>query len=439
MSSCHERILVVDDEPTLRMLIAKVLGGKGYTVNTAEDGIDALRMLENGHFDLVITDMVMPAMGGKELVGELQQKYPRIPILVITGFPQLDDAVDLIRKGVKDYVSKPLKLDNLITIVRKTLDERESVDLEQTETMTISGLDCATGQDIGGYRILKVIGRGSMGIVYLVSGTSEKTVGRYALKVLDPGIQTAANTIMRERFLREAEIAKSVEHPNIVRLYDFGIATEAQVPFMVLQYVEGEALSNIIERKRYYDYHDKARIILQIAEVLTVLHERGLVHRDIKPSNILVQEDGHVMITDFGLVKLPDSDLTDSLSVIGTPAYLAPEAFSHAISNERVDLFALGVVAYEFFTGHRPFDSLIFATLVHQIEKQLPIEPRRYDPGFPLSIQAILARLLKKDPAQRYGTAREVCEDLRAFVDDTEGPVRKLRSRLTKIASKDWR
>ena len=138
-------------------------------------------------------------------------------------------------------------------------------------------------------------------------------------------------------------------------------------------------------------------------------------------------------------MKLPDSDLTDSLSVIGTPAYLAPEAFSHAISNERVDLFALGVVAYEFFTGHRPFDSLIFATLVHQIEKQLPIEPRRYDPGFPLSIQAILARLLKKDPAQRYGTAREVCEDLRAFVDDTEGPVRKLRSRLTKIASKDWR
>ncbi len=430
-----KRILVVDDEPNLRNIICKFLIKRGFDVVGAENGQQALERLQEQEFDLVLTDVYMPVLGGEELVTTINGSHPHLPIVAMTGFPEIEKAVKLMRSGVADYLRKPLKLSQLEMVVRAAMNHDHAV----------AELDLADGSPfggtIGGYRILETLGKGSMGIVYKVHRVGDGSQQSFALKVLDPGPESGAdeNRTARERFLREAEIARRIDHENVVKLVDFGIASERGIPFMVMEFIEGQSLEYMIERQVPLGYHEKVSILLQVAEALAAIHQHDICHRDIKPGNILVTSAGRAKVTDFGLVRLPDSDLTGDHSVVGTPAYLAPEAYRHGRIDARGDLFSLGVVAYEFLLGHRPFDSLVFANLITQIETQCPLEPRKIDPGLPLPIQRILARLLRKDPDARYQTADEVVADFTSWLTLPQSAFASLFGRLQNLRSRDWR
>ncbi len=277
-----------------------------------------------------------------------------------------------------------------------------------------------------------------MGLVYLVEKIGQTPPLSYAMKVLNPGGQ-ADSKILQKRFLREAEIARNVQHPGIVAMIEYGIAPEQNVPYPVMEYVDGESLENIIAGNRPLTVREKTTIIRQLADALAAIHAQDLCHRDIKPGNVLVTDQLVAKLTDFGLVRVPNSDLTCAYKVVGTPAYLAPESYLHATVDHRVDLFALGVTAYELYFGKRPFDSIIFSTLVSQIENELPLAPRSHDPTFPFALEHILARLLKKDPAERYQRAADVVADFDAFLQGGAGILQNIRHYLRHLRSSDWR
>jgi serine/threonine protein kinase/tetratricopeptide (TPR) repeat protein len=261
------------------------------------------------------------------------------------------------------------------------------------------------------YRIVRILGKGGMGIVYLAD--DELLSRPVALKVLHrfEGAAPDLNT----RFLREARAAAQIRHPNVATIYEVGEATGAR-PFISMEYCEGEPLSQLVRREPV----DTARFIdigRQIASAIAAAHKNGVIHRDIKSSNIIVEPGNVVKVLDFGLAKIQSvpaatSDPTETASggFFGTLPYLSPEQARGLQADARSDLFALGVVLYEMASGVLPFEADSALALLEKIRSS---EPRPFvpvDPNFPQSAAAIITRLLQKDPRNRYASAQEVVE-----------------------------
>jgi len=211
--------------------------------------------------------------------------------------------------------------------------------------------DARIGTELGGYRIERVIGRGGMSSVYLAEHIR---LGRMvALKLLSP--ELAGSERFRDRFLRESKLAASIDHPNIVPIYD---ADEVgDVLFIAMRYVEGSDLKEVIRAEGRLDAVRTAAIVGQIASALDAAHEHGLVHRDVKPGNVLLTPDDHVYVSDFGLTKraLSVSGLTATGQLVGTIDYVAPEHIKGDVVDGRADVYSLGCVVVECLTGHVPY------------------------------------------------------------------------------------
>ena len=430
-------ILVVDDDDNMLKLLAKCLRQGQYSVVTAPSGRAALDLLGKQSFSVVITDMFMPEMSGLELLARFRQSLPSVPVIVVTGMPGVEAAVECMRVGAFDYISKPFRFDQVLDLVRRAEAEHQRL-CEQSQSKSYPVLN--PGRFFGSYRIIKLLGEGSVGLVFLVEKTG---VGdpppRYALKVLKPTYRTEdPSGVVAERFLREALAASAVKHPGVVAVIEGGVTPDERIPFIVMEYVEGRTLKYYTENPQTLDYPQKAGMVLQVAEALGAIHQAGIRHRDVKPHNIVVTAAGQVKLMDFGIAHLPDSELTVSHELLGSPAYCAPEAFGEGPADERADLFSLGVVAYELCLGLKPFVGSSISNYAHVIRNERPREPRRVDPNFPLRLQRIIARLLKKAPADRYPDAAALVADLRAYLDGRDDPGGVLGT-LTQMMSRDWR
>ena len=275
-------------------------------------------------------------------------------------------------------------------------------------------MDAISTKKIGKYEITGILGRGGMGVVYRAE---DKRIGRQvAIKTLTEGFSGQAD--MLERFYREAQ-AGILQHPNIVIVYDLG--DEDGVPFIVMEYVNGEPLDKVITSGRALPLIDKLSIIEQVCAALGYAHQRGVVHRDIKPANVIVQPDGHAKIVDFGIARMQSSNaetgLTRTGNVIGTIHYIAPERLRGLPFDGRSDIFSTGVMLYLLLTGALPFsgeDMTVLQKLVNEPHPPL----RTYLPDYPPYLDTILDRALAKDPEQRYPTAEEFAADLRAVSED---------------------
>ena len=263
------------------------------------------------------------------------------------------------------------------------------------------------GQVIAGrYRVLRRLGVGGMADVYLADDT---TLGRrVAVKVLLK--RYAGDESFVERFRREAQAAARINHPNIVNIYDWGPVDGTY--YIVMEYVEGETLKDHIRREGRYNPGEAVRIALELLAGVQVAHDAHIVHRDIKSQNILIDTAGTVKVTDFGIAKADDSQMTEAGSILGTAQYLAPEQAKGEPVDERSDLYSVGVVFYEMLTGALPFrgDSAVTVALKHVNER--PAEPAELVPGLPYSLNQIVLKALAKDPDQRYRTAAEFTADL---------------------------
>ncbi|HEV2136437.1 MAG TPA: protein kinase [Terracidiphilus sp.] len=263
---------------------------------------------------------------------------------------------------------------------------------------------------IGKYEITGVLGRGGMGVVY--RGEDRRIGRQVAIKTLTEGF--TGQPEMLERFYREAQ-AGILQHPNIVIVYDLG--DEEGMPFIVMEFVDGEPLDKIISSGRQLHMVDKLSIIEQVCAALGYAHQRGVIHRDIKPANVIVQPDGHAKIVDFGIARVQgakESGLTRTGNVIGTVHYIAPERLKGQAFDGRSDIFAVGVMLYLLLAGQLPFtgeDMTVLQKLVNE-----PAPPlKTYLTNYPPALDGILDRALAKDPAQRYATAEEFAADLHAL------------------------
>ena len=218
-------------------------------------------------------------------------------------------------------------------------------------------------------------------------------------------------------FFMEAKTAGQLNHPNIIRVLEHGYAREENIPYLVMEYFDGQTLKKVVQSKVELDLKSKVNIILQIARAIDVSHKNKIIHRDIKPDNIMITEDGHAKLADFGIAQLPDSEQTNVMKIIGTPYYLAPEGYNSPKVGSQADIYSLGTVAYELWLGSRPFDAETISALGFKVQTENPIEPLKIDKTFPMNLQPILEKMLMKDTKDRYRTGAEVVRDIEAVLE----------------------
>ena len=270
----------------------------------------------------------------------------------------------------------------------------------------------SAASSIGRYGIVRPIGQGAMGKVYLAR---DPVIGRHvAIKVinLSPDMSQEDVQQYRERFLREAQAAGALFHPNIVAVHDIGQDPQSGRPYIVMEYVHGRDLKSVIRERGPLPIAQAVRIVREIAAGLEFAHKRGIVHRDIKPANILLGDRDQVKITDFGVAHLPGSDLTQADQFVGSPGYMSPEQLKGGVVDGRSDLFALGVILYQLLTGHSPFEGESVSQVLYRISTQPADPPSELNPDLSSDFDPILERALQKDPDQRYQTLAEMIQAL---------------------------
>ncbi|WP_277057244.1 CHASE2 domain-containing serine/threonine-protein kinase [Trichlorobacter lovleyi] len=263
---------------------------------------------------------------------------------------------------------------------------------------------------IGRYEIQKELGRGAMGVVYL--GKDPKINRLVAIKTVrfeevDPDLLEET----KKRFFREAEAAGTLNHPNIVTIYDVG--EEEDLAYVAMELLEGSDLTPYIKKEKLLPAKTLLKIIGSVAEGLAFAHEKGIVHRDIKPANIMLLKDGTVKIADFGIARITTSSATQTGTVLGTPSYMSPEQVAGQKVDGRSDLFSLGVAMYELLCGQKPFSGDSIAALMYAIANKPPLLITQIDPNIPQCCAYIAHRLITKDLTKRYQNAREVVEHVK--------------------------
>ncbi len=295
-------------------------------------------------------------------------------------------------------------------------------------------------QNLGRYRVEAEIGRGAMGVVYRAR---DPQIDRLvAIKTISlTGQDPEEEQAYRERFVQEARAAGRLSHPGIVAIFDAGEDAESQEPYLVMEYVTGDPLSRILSvGDRKVPLFDALRFTHEIAEALDYAHSQGVIHRDIKPANILITEDGHAKIADFGVARLNHAMTTHSGQIFGSPAYMAPEQLSGGAADARSDLFSLGVVLYSMITGFRPFQGNSAETVCFKVMNFEPVPVTSFQHDVPPELDAIIARAIAKNPDDRFQSGAEMAREIQSFrgreesVAETTGVFSKAGTRSARIS-----
>jgi serine/threonine-protein kinase len=274
------------------------------------------------------------------------------------------------------------------------------------------------GHELGGYRLQRVLARGGMSVVY--EAESPRVGVTVALKVLAP--ELSEDDAFRTQFLRESRIAASLNHPNVVPIFDTGAADE--LLYIAMRYVRGADLRSLLNAQGRLAPAQALALITQVGRALDAAHREGLVHRDVKPGNILIErctddEPDHVYLADFGITKhaCSTTGLTRTGQYVGTIAYVAPEQIRSEAVDGRTDIYSLGCVFYECLTGERPFSREADAAVLLAHLTEPPPHPHSVRPELPEAIDEVIARALAKDPEQRYSSCREFVTACRAVLE----------------------
>jgi serine/threonine protein kinase/tetratricopeptide (TPR) repeat protein len=264
------------------------------------------------------------------------------------------------------------------------------------------------GKTIAHYRVLEKLGEGGMGVVYEAEDINLKRT--VALKFLP--LELTKDSQAKSRFIQEAQAAAAMDHPNICAVYEIGEAEGAT--YIAMPYIKGRSLKDRIAAGPL-PLEEALDIAAQVAEGLKEAHGRGIVHRDIKPANIMLTEKGQAKIMDFGLAKLSGAaDMTKTLTVMGTPAYMAPEQAKGEAVDQRTDIWQFGATLYEMLTGEMPFGTRSEQALLYSIVHETPEPPTRLRPEIPIPLERIVLKALEKDKLFRYQGMTEVLADLKA-------------------------
>lgn len=290
--------------------------------------------------------------------------------------------------------------------------EARQVEDQETQARPPPATAAGAGETFGAYLLREQLGKGGMAAVFRAERGGESC----ALK--RPLTGFLEDPEFRERFLREAEIGRTLHHPNIIRIFERGDVE--RVPYFTMELVGGETLQQRLRRLGPFEARAAARVIAQVAEALDYAHLKGVIHRDLKPSNIMILEDGAVKVMDYGIARARRYEaegLTVTGAFLGTPDYVAPETAEGRGTDARSDLYSLGVIFYEILTGKKPFvGQTPFETLQKHCSEP-PTPPSVIAPGCPRELEAVILKLLNKDPNQRFTSAEELLIELRDYLN----------------------
>ena len=453
MASSDYTILVVDDDENNRDMLSRRLKRKEYKVLTASDGPEALELAGRELIDLVILDIMMPGMSGLEVLKLLRQTRTatELPVIMASAKGESQDVVNALELGANDYATKPLDFPVLLARVESQLRLKVPFETGQSDgpdTGTIL-LKPGTGKrdeaepreaparlqekpqgreqegPVAGtilaekYRLEEEIGSGNFGTVYKATHLGLSL--HVAVKVL----QTSLGTTMEDlaRFQREGMSACRVKHPNAVSVLDFGV-TATGVSYLVMELLEGRSLCDEIEESGRLSAHRCLDIIEPVCAALTEAHSVGLLHRDLKPANIFLHHERGkeiIKVVDFGTAKFRDDasakNLTMQGTVIGTPAYLAPERLANRPYDGRSDVYSLGVMLYQMLSGKVPFEATdgnpMTVAMMHM--NDAPKSLSGEIPDVSAAVDKVVAMALEKDPGKRL-LPSELVEKLREAV-----------------------
>ncbi|MCX7703829.1 MAG: protein kinase, partial [Planctomycetota bacterium] len=272
------------------------------------------------------------------------------------------------------------------------------------------------GISFGDFKVIKKIAEGGMGQVYLARQISlDRDV---ALKILPERL--AKDESFKARFEREAREAARLNHPSIISVYAYGI--KDGIPYFAMEFIEGEDLAGLLKKRGKFPVREALRITKEVAKALEAAHKKGVVHRDIKPSNIMLKEDGSVKVTDFGLAKAVGGGsvmVTQANVVLGTPHYMSPEQGKGEKVDTRSDIYSLGVVLYELLSGTVPFKADTPTTLIYMHVYEKPPSIREKNPEVPPAVEALVMKMLMKEPAERFQTPTELVNAIEALESGT--------------------
>ena len=294
-------------------------------------------------------------------------------------------------------------------------------------------------QQLGRYQLLRVLGRGAMGLVY--EGVDPKLNRRVAIKViLTSRIDDALRAEYSSRFIQEAQAVARLNHPNIVTVYDFG--EENGIAYLVMELIAGEELRSYFDESQAFQLEftleDSVRMTCELLDAVGYAHQHGIVHRDIKPANVMLNAQLMVKLTDFGVARMQDvnANHTEAGTMVGTPSYMSPEQIAGQAVGPRSDIFAVGIILYQFLTSEKPFRGTGLFDMQQKIMYAQPALPSTLNPLISPMFDRIVLRALAKRPDDRYQTARSFRDDLRRALngetialDDTMPPsARELNS-----------
>ena len=412
--NCKYRLLVIDDDPMILDLISEIMKPKGYRLDLCSSSGQALEMLIDYKYNLMLIDSKLPGITGPQLLKYCKEHHPATEVVLITGNPEIEEAVSSLKTGAFDYVSKPFSVQKLLETVAAALAKNDKTMAELLGD-GVRGLDVNhIIQSFPDYQIVRTLGIGSTGVVIEL----KKNEAHYALKVLRPSTAWGADPDAVHRFLREEKFLSRINHPNVIKIIQAGTAAVGDYPYIMMEYVKGEVLTHYIKERRM-TLEQKIYIVSQIAAALAAVHKLGILHRDIKPGNVLVEEGYCIKLFDFGISALRDGGVThtgESEEVIGSPAYMAPETFTHDYPvDNRSDIFSLGVLAYELITGIKPFQGQNVEAIVDAVCNNRPVEPAKLVPELPECVQTLLEGMLRKNPQDRFTSASEIIARINTF------------------------
>lgn len=420
------KILLVDDDLQMANMVEDWLAFEGHSIDAVNSGLLGWEKLRGGKYDLLILDWDLPDLNGIDILKRYRASGGESPVLMLTGHTNVSDKELGLDAGADDYLTKPFHMKEL-TARLKALMRRAEPKTSYVKPLGSGNEDILKLGQLAGtqlaarYEFVDVLGHGGMGLVFkAIHPLMEKFV---AIKMLLSS-ELAPESI--ERFKREAKAVSRLDHHNVVTVHDFGV-TEHGLPYMVMEFIEGKSLEDLLAEEGPLPLVRALEICAQSCEGVGHAHEMGVLHRDIKPGNIMLKvQTGNretVRVLDFGFAKLKEPDskkavaLTQVGTIMGSPPYMSPEQVRGKPLDERSDVYSMGCVIYETVCGRPPHtgQEAMEVMLKHLEEPIAPISTWRPDLPAGSALECLVFRALQLDPACRFQSMVELADELRAI------------------------
>ena len=409
------QILLANRDEKFREKLETAFKAKNFETKTVKNVWEVFEALIDYSFDIFVADSDLPGTTCPELIKYCRKRHPAMQIIVLANAPSVKEAVEITKLGAFNYLEMPVEKKKVLKQVKIALIEKK--DRLIKNLMPNLALNKNIFKFLPNLDVITQLGTGSTGIVFQV----KKDNANYALKILRSDLAPEMHQLQRGgQFLGEAKILSTLKHPNIVEIYDYGFS-DNYMPYILMEYIKGKPLTNIIKNESV-GIKDRIKIFVQMCKAISFIHTNKILHRDIKPGNIMVADDLSVKLTDFGLAHIIDTHNSSTENqIIGSPAYMSPEAFDKNITvDHHSDIFSLGVLGYELFTGEKPF----FGNNIHEMRYSIcntkPVAPRKINPEIHVEIENILNEMLAKKPKDRFNNLSTIVNSAESLLANSK-------------------